>query len=924
MTSKDVARIIASEINSKSSRVTAIFTDDGKVVLHPKRTGSAHGLLSSTLLYADRSTQQPLAPVEESNFTGGETVKELKLIGNEGDTFFQRWDSIKTQPRSSDDTNQVLDGMSVMLESHINLEARNDIDRGTTRLTDILYENFGNINPVFSQPDDFLSGSVLPEKLDLDSYGNFITWSMQKSAGDDIDEWAHVTLASSLGLDGDKGKVNSLRRFNNSIISFQDKGIAEILFNSRTQISTQEGVPIEIANSGKVDGKRYISNKYGSTNRWSIVEGKTGLFFIDNLNKTICLFNGEGIESISTKANLDAWVRANNTTDEWNPVDDNNFVAYYDKIHSDVYFVNSRNAEQPTLVYSETLGGFSGFFDYAHVPMMTNVSDRFVSFNDGRLWLQNEGGYCDFFGEKKPFWITWRVAPDNFSDKIWTNLEYRADFLGVLTENEDGGKDEPLVYDRYAFRDIEKLDDYSYAIRYGKLDYAFAYEYFRTRKTDYVPGGCTSVRVGNLYAKNHDWLYSNQVDFFVRTANTYGFAGSLSSLNKAFVENRSNYSDDLYRILPFCMNDGVNKYGISANINVIHIEDEYGITTGTVPDVEQRVELCSLMVVRYVLDHFKTATEAVEFLRDYASIYVPQTLTDMGYESHWMIADKNKSYVVECINNHVEIIESPVLTNFYLYDVEFNSDGLVNSIGNLPGATNHITPYGQGLERFNTVKSAIGSIDSVDSLRELMSSIFFTNAYDISKQWRSEFTGDELTVDSPVLEFRTIMQEASSAFESRDRNDPKTWQTTHSSVYDLDNMTLNAITQEQNGYNFALRNRTDVREWEYIDGDEDTFYTDNTFDELTVWNEYQTTGDVHIPSRSFQMTADMYPDADRKFRMWRMDIPRAKKDVTSGNRFGIDRIRNPWVFVKLKKNIGNFEHDMMQLHDVIVKYFIHR
>lgn len=90
MTSKDVARIIASEINSKSSRVTAIFTDDGKVVLHPKRAGSAHGLLSSTLLYADKSTQQPLEPVEESNFTGGETVKELKLIGNEGDTFFQR------------------------------------------------------------------------------------------------------------------------------------------------------------------------------------------------------------------------------------------------------------------------------------------------------------------------------------------------------------------------------------------------------------------------------------------------------------------------------------------------------------------------------------------------------------------------------------------------------------------------------------------------------------------------------------------------------------------------------------------------------------------------------------------------------------------------------------------------------------------
>jgi len=31
-------------------------------------------------------------------------------------------------------------------------------------------------------------------------------------------------------------------------------------------------VPIEIANSGKVEGKRYIANNVGCSNKWSMTE----------------------------------------------------------------------------------------------------------------------------------------------------------------------------------------------------------------------------------------------------------------------------------------------------------------------------------------------------------------------------------------------------------------------------------------------------------------------------------------------------------------------------------------------------------------------------------------------------------------------------------------------------------------------------
>lgn len=75
-----------------------------------------------------------------------------------------------------------------------------------------------------------------------------------------------------MDLDGDKGYIRALRRINNNIIAFQDKGISQILYNENMQISSTEGVPIEIANSGKVNGKRYLSDKVGCTNKWSICE----------------------------------------------------------------------------------------------------------------------------------------------------------------------------------------------------------------------------------------------------------------------------------------------------------------------------------------------------------------------------------------------------------------------------------------------------------------------------------------------------------------------------------------------------------------------------------------------------------------------------------------------------------------------------
>ncbi len=360
------------------------------------------------------------------------------LHANQGDTYFQRWDNLRTKPLDKEDVNGVVDIISVMLESHINLDGRYDKQRTTGFIASIDEAQFGDLNRVYSQPDNFKAYRDLDDDYDLDAYRSSLTWTLEKHSSALTDEWMHITLASTLDLDGDKGVCRAIRRFQNSLIAFQDRGIAEILFNSRTQLSTTNGVPIEIANSGKVDGKRYITNKYGCTNKWSIVEGKRALYFVDNINKMFGAL-GDGIDNISTRLGFSAFFKKINDIKAWNPGEFNNIISFYDRINSDVYLVRKDSTDdQDCLVYNENLDAFSSFFDYGSVPMMTNLSDRFVSFkkvtNKSGLWLQNEGFYCNFFGTQYNFWTTYRATPDPYGDKIWTNVEYRADVFRMFDE----------------------------------------------------------------------------------------------------------------------------------------------------------------------------------------------------------------------------------------------------------------------------------------------------------------------------------------------------------------------------------------------------------------------------------------------------------------------------------------------------------
>lgn len=356
------------------------------------------------------------------------------------------------------------------------------------------------------------------------------------------------------------------------------------------------------------------------------------------------------------------------------------------------------------------------------------------------------------------------------------------------------------------FKNISRVKPYLYEVWYDELDYDFAYEYFKALENPIVPGGCSSIRNGNFLGRNFDWIYDNSSEFIVhvpKIGNNYssiGISGGFSDLTDVFVQ--SGTESELYKVVPFHIYDGINSCGVCCSSNVVPTDKGENKTN---PSSTLEVELNAMMIIRYVLDHFSTAIDAVEYIKNHSSIYFSKFYHDMGYEAHFMICDSNNTFIIEFINNETVIIDNKYyMTNFYLSDVNFNDDGSVytpeTQIENYNAYnTNLITLNGSGLERYNIINSNYYLANTKNGMRNLLNKLTYTKAYTNTENiWYTEFVGNGFTVKTDKSTYDAVMPIARQAYFDRNREDAEidTWQTVHSIVYDIKNKNIYIITQE--------------------------------------------------------------------------------------------------------------------------------
>lgn len=380
--------------------------------------------------------------IVKSSTPGAVKVQVIPFEYSYGDTYYQRYDCLKTYAYSPDDENQVIEIGSFMLETRVNIDGRYDRNRGQQDNTNMSPLNFNLMNLVYSQRDNFFNYRIQDaDYYKSKSYPNQITWTLVKESGAEIDAWTNVNLGSVLELDGDKGSISKLIRYNDQLLAFQDKGISQILYNENVQIASTTGVPIEIANSQKVEGKRYLSDSIGCTNKWSLVSTPAGIYFMDSNNKGIYQLS-DSLKNISLEQGFNSWSKNNIQAGKiWNPYDFDSFVAYYDKQNQDVLFIN----RDYCLAFSEKFGVFSSFYSYEAAPYFINYKDVGLWLNRDKgnadskyhIYKHNGGNYCEFFGKSASYYMHLIGNPEPLVDKTFTNLEFRAcvDGEGASTSN---------------------------------------------------------------------------------------------------------------------------------------------------------------------------------------------------------------------------------------------------------------------------------------------------------------------------------------------------------------------------------------------------------------------------------------------------------------------------------------------------------
>ena len=241
--------------------------------------------------------------------------------------------------------------------------------------------------------------------------------------------------------------------------------------------------------------------------------------------------------------------------------------------------------------------------------------------------------------------------------------------------------------------------------------------------------GCSTISVENTeggyyFGRNFDW---NKCDaMMVASYPSDGYA-SFSTVNVDFVRQGTGFasrflSDEVLTAAAlYAPLDGMNEKGLCVSVNMIQDND-------TISQNTEKPDITTTTAIRLLLNRAADADEAVELLGQY------DFHASMGYMVHLAIADSTgRSVAVEYINNEMNVIETPILTNFYL------SEGEKNGIGTSQSHT-----------RFEILEQTLEESATMDSgqMRDALSSVSKGNFGEFeSTEWSVVFDQSALTAE---------------------------------------------------------------------------------------------------------------------------------------------------------------------------------
>lgn len=265
-----------------------------------------------------------------------------------------------------------------------------------------------------------------------------------------------------------------------------------------------------------------------------------------------------------------------------------------------------------------------------------------------------------------------------------------------FTDSETGGLSPNEIA---TLNSLERVDDYPLYTMHYTGDYSSGFSNFPTNGIDTIWSCSLFTAFGNennkLYGRNFDWQYSPAMLLFTDSPNSYASVSMVDIAYLGFQDKTINLVDlplvERQALLqaPYLPFDGMNEYGLAIGMAAV--------PESLMPYDPNKPTLDSLAVIREILDHARTVSEAVGILEKYNIEW------GSGPAMHYLIADSTgKSVLVE----------------FY--------DGNMVPITNISPwhlATNHLRVNAQGdggCERYNLLEERITSSEGKLTLPDAM------------------------------------------------------------------------------------------------------------------------------------------------------------------------------------------------------------
>lgn len=214
------------------------------------------------------------------------------------------------------------------------------------------------------------------------------------------------------------------------------------------------------------------------------------------------------------------------------------------------------------------------------------------------------------------------------------------------------------------------------------------------------PFGCSTLAVESpegerLFGRNFDWNHCEAL--IVESKPESGYS-SISTVNTDFIQgiSFSSLPDEAKALIAlYAPLDGMNENGLAVSVNMISDGD-------TISQNTEKPDITTTTAIRLLLNKATTVDEAIELLKGY------DFHASMDFMVHLAIADADgNSVVVEYINNEMSVIETPVVTNFYLTEGEKYGIGTEQSHKRYEILQEKL---GQGKMTMDDVRDALSSV----------------------------------------------------------------------------------------------------------------------------------------------------------------------------------------------------------------------